>query len=337
MACTFNVVVTDNTAPVFASCPADMHSNTNTAGCKASVVIPDPVVSDNCTMKDLTWTLSGATTAASPITGMNYIGTHVFEVGTTTVTYNAVDSFGNTMVCTYNVIVTNDLQGHIAGSSTVAQNTNTTSTISFTATGGKAPYTFQYTVNGGSVQTVATTGLNNIVTVPQSNAILGEFIYDLVSVTDANGCTGTLPADHSDTVKVVLVVPVADMIPNLLINSPVFTPTNNTRAYTLDLYNIGVVPTSGNITVYIVKPTAAFTVTLNETNTWSISDLGAYYEVTGSPVIGVNGASTITGNISTNANVSLGTSTISVIVNPGSGGETNSNNNSVNAVLNVTN
>ncbi len=337
VACTFNVVVTDNTAPVFASCPADMHSNTNTAGCKASVVIPDPVVSDNCTMKDLTWTLSGATTAASPITGMNYIGTHVFEVGTTTVTYNAADSFGNTMVCTYNVIVTNDLQGHIAGSSTVAQNTNTTSTISFTATGGKAPYTFQYTVNGGSVQTVATTGLNNIVTVPQSNAILGEFIYDLVSVTDANGCTGTLPADHSDTVKVVLVVPVADMIPNLLINSPVFTPTNNTRAYTLDLYNIGVVPTSGNITVYIVKPTAAFTVTLNETNTWSISDLGAYYEVTGSPVIGVNGASTITGNISTNANVSLGTSTISVIVNPGSGGETNSNNNSVNAVLNVTN
>ncbi|PSK90054.1 beta strand repeat-containing protein [Taibaiella chishuiensis] len=335
--CSFNVVVTDNTVPEFSSCPANINSNTNIAGCKASVVTPDPVVGDNCAMSTLTWTLSGATTAASPLTGTNNIGTHVFEVGTTVVTYTATDASGNTATCSYNVVVVNNLEGHIAGSSTVAQNANTTSTISFTANGGQAPYTFQYTVNGGSVQTIATTGVNTIVTVPQSNAVLGDFIYNLVSVTDANGCTGTLPADHSDTVKVVLVVPVADLIPNLVVSSPIFTPANNSRPYTLDVYNIGVVPTNGQIQLYILKPTSAFAISLNETNTWSITDFGAYYEITGSPVIGVNGSTTITGDITTNANVSLGTSTISVTITPGSGGETNGNNNSVNAVLNVTN
>jgi hypothetical protein len=335
--CTFNVVVTDNTVPVFSSCPADINSNTNMAGCKASVSTPNASITDNCSVSSLSWTMSGATNGASLLTGINNLGTHVFEVGTTMVTYTATDASGNTATCSYNVIVTNNLQGGIAGTSTVAQNTNTTSNITFIANGGTAPYTFTYTVNGGSVQNIATTGVNTIVTVPQSNAVIGDFVYNLVSITDANGCTGTLQADHSDTIKVVLVVPAADLIPNLVVNTPVFTPVNNSRPYALDVYNIGTVPTSGAITIYIVKPTAAFSLSVNELSTWTVTDFGAYYEVTGSPVIGVNGNTSLTGNITTSPNVSNGNSTISVIVNPGSGGETNSSNNSVNAVLNVTN
>lgn len=335
--CSFNVVVTDNTVPVFSACPSDMNSNTNSSGCKASVVTPDPTAADNCSLSSLTWTLSGATTGSSPLSGMNNLGTHIFEVGTTVVTYTATDASGNMATCSYNVVVVNNLQGGISGTSTVAQNTNTTSTISFIAAGGAAPYSFNYTVNGGPVQTVATSGINTVVTVPQSNAIIGDFIYTLVSVTDANGCTGTLQADNKDTVKVVLVVPAPDLVSNLVVNTPVFTPANNSRAYSLDIYNIGTVPTSGVITLYIVKPTAAFSVSVNELSTWTVTDFGAYYEITGSPAIGVNGNNTLTGMITTSPSVSLGTSTISVIVNPGSGGETNSANNSVNAVLNVTN
>ncbi len=89
-----------------------------------------------------------------------------------------------------------------------------------------------------------------------------------MNVTDANGCTGVLQADNSDTVKVVLVVPASDLIPNLVVSTPVFNPANNSRAYTLDVYNIGTVPTSGAITLYIVKPTAAFSVSVDQTSTW---------------------------------------------------------------------
>jgi hypothetical protein len=336
--CSFDVVVVDNTAPVFTSCPVNINSNTNAVDCKANVLTPDPQVTDNCMpVTTLTWIMTGATTAASPMTGINNLGTHIFEIGTTTVSYTATDASGNIATCSYNVTVVNNLQGAIAGTSTVSQNTNTTSNITFIGSGGTLPYTFVYTVNGGAQQTISTTGANTIVTVPQSNAVLGDFIYTLVSVTDANGCTGALQADNSDTIKVVLVVPAADMIPNLVVTTPLFTPTNNSRAYTLDVYNIGVLPTTGTITIYVIKPTAAFSLSFNETSTWSVSDFGTYYELTGSPVINVNGSSTITGMITTSPSVSNGTSTISVIVNPGSGGETNSSNNSVNAVLNVTN
>ncbi len=167
-ACTFNVVVTDNTVPVFSSCPSDINSNTNAAGCKASVLTPNAAVSDNCSISSLSWTLSGATTDASPLSGINNLGSYTFEVGTTLVTYTATDASGNTATCSYNVVVTNHLLGGIAGTSTVAQNANTTSTITFIGNGGTAPYTFSYTVNGGPVQTVATTGINTVVTVPQS-------------------------------------------------------------------------------------------------------------------------------------------------------------------------
>lgn len=58
--------------------------------------------------------------------------------------------------------------------------------ITFTGAGGTTPYTFTYTINGGSNLTISTTGSNNSVTVLQSTSSAGTFEYSLVSVADAH-------------------------------------------------------------------------------------------------------------------------------------------------------
>jgi predicted secreted Zn-dependent protease len=107
------------------------------------------------------------------------------------------------------VTVTNTLAGAISGTATVQQNTNTTSNITFTGSGGTGPYTFTYNVraNGGAAgsnQTITTTN-TSVTTVPQSNAVNGQYIYTLVSVTDVYGCTGTIPTDNKDTITIVTI------------------------------------------------------------------------------------------------------------------------------------
>jgi len=54
----------------------------------------------------------------------------------------------------------------------------------FTGAGGTAPYTFTYTLNGGSNLTVVSTGDVATVTAPTTAA--GTFTYLLVSVQDAS-------------------------------------------------------------------------------------------------------------------------------------------------------
>ncbi len=66
--------------------------------------------------------------------------------------------------------------------------------ITFNGIGGTAPYTFTYTINGGSNQTIVTSS-GSSVTVSQPTATAGTFIYTLASVTDSSGTqvqTGTV-------------------------------------------------------------------------------------------------------------------------------------------------
>lgn len=58
--------------------------------------------------------------------------------------------------------------------------------ITFTGTGGTAPYTFTYTINGGANHYITTTGASSTVTVSQTVATAGTFIYSLVNVSDAH-------------------------------------------------------------------------------------------------------------------------------------------------------
>lgn len=73
----------------------------------------------------------------------------------------------------------------ISGTTTVCQN-STSPSITFTGSNGTKPYTFTYQINGGTNQTVSTTGSNSSVTVNAPTTTAGSFVYTLVSVQDAN-------------------------------------------------------------------------------------------------------------------------------------------------------
>ncbi len=100
---TYNVTVTDPTPPTL-TCPSNISVNNDASSCSASVAVPNPSMSDNCVIQDLTWTMTGAVTDASAATGINYVGTYSFPVGTTTVQYTADDGT-NTTNCSFTVTV----------------------------------------------------------------------------------------------------------------------------------------------------------------------------------------------------------------------------------------
>ena len=102
------VVMLETTKPVFTSCPSNVPVNSDAGLCTASVITSNPVFSDNCSVSKLTWVLTGSTTGSSALTGINYLGTQTFNLGTTLVTYTAIDAAGNFETCRFNVTVTDN-------------------------------------------------------------------------------------------------------------------------------------------------------------------------------------------------------------------------------------
>lgn len=88
----------------------------------------------------------------------------------------------------------------ISGSTTVCQN-STAPVILFTGSGGTAPYTFSYKINGGSLQTITTTSGNSVtLSVPTSTP--GEYVYSLISVQESSGTSCMNTASGTATVTV---------------------------------------------------------------------------------------------------------------------------------------
>ena len=126
----------------------------------------------------------------------------------------SIFSFNNTNILQYGLYSVNDEStlnillppsASISGSANVCKD-DAEPEITFTGSGGNAPYTFIYTINNGANQTVTTTGSNNSVTVNVGTATVGTFIYRLVSVTDNLNDT----ANVSGTATVVVGEPVVD-------------------------------------------------------------------------------------------------------------------------------
>ena len=69
----------------------------------------------------------------------------------------------------------------ITGTNTVCLG-DTPPFITFTVSGGTAPYTFTYNINGGASQTISTTGTNTSVTIPVPTGVNGTFRYNLEQV-----------------------------------------------------------------------------------------------------------------------------------------------------------
>jgi hypothetical protein len=60
--------------------------------------------------------------------------------------------------------------------------------LTFTASGGTAPFTFTYNINGGASQTLTTFGSSNTAILLLPTTTLGTFTCHLVNVTDGIGC-----------------------------------------------------------------------------------------------------------------------------------------------------
>jgi hypothetical protein len=98
-------------------------------------------------------------------------------------------------------VVVNQLPtASISGNTAVCQNT-TAPLITFAGSGGTAPYTFTYRINGGANQTVTTT-IGNTVSVAAPTTTSGSFTYSLISVQDGSSTACTSSSNGSVTVTV---------------------------------------------------------------------------------------------------------------------------------------
>jgi len=112
VSCVQSIILEDNQAPVFVSCPADIillgTPNTGSgSGCLAIANWNLPSVSDNC---------SSITVQAQIASGQVVTSGSAFYQGTTAVTYTATDACGNSSSCQFDVTVNCD---NTSGSSLV--------------------------------------------------------------------------------------------------------------------------------------------------------------------------------------------------------------------------
>ncbi len=90
--CGMSITVTDDEAPMM-MCTPTVTRNSDSGMCSAVVTYADPVAMDNCNIASNTLT-------SGPASGST------FPVGTTTITYLAMDSAGNSSTCSFDVVVT---------------------------------------------------------------------------------------------------------------------------------------------------------------------------------------------------------------------------------------
>ncbi len=119
--CMADITVQDTEAPSVTNCPSNGSTTTSVGGtgdCAGDYTWTHPTFSDNCSVSTLSYEMTGATTGTvgvTPATG-GTSATQAFNVGTTTVTYTAIDPSSNTNTsCSFTVTVTDDEQPVISG------------------------------------------------------------------------------------------------------------------------------------------------------------------------------------------------------------------------------
>jgi hypothetical protein len=158
---------------------------------------------------------------------LNDAGSYDFVVTTTA---------GCTSTFSYTLNVNAAPDGTISGTATVPQYQMILPVVTFAASNGTLPYTFAYTINNGSVQYISTVGMNTSVDVLQSTAVPGVFTYELLSVTDANGCSNVYSSSNTATIT-VLALGTPDLTPSVQIYDSSFDP-NAERDFMIDVFEI---------------------------------------------------------------------------------------------------
>jgi gliding motility-associated-like protein len=132
----------------------------------------------------------------------------------------------------------------VSNAATVCQNAATAPNVTFTATGGVAPFTFNYTrsFNGGApVALTATTVTGNSIAVPVPVTTAGTYTYNLVSVTESSNANCVNPQTATQQV-IVHPQPTASFVtsaPLCQFGDVTFTPAPNTVNVTSWVWNYG--------------------------------------------------------------------------------------------------
>ena len=101
--CTFNIIVIDAQNPGV-TCPGNTAISTTPTACSAPVFGIQANAFDNCTIDSIHWTANGATN----MTGTGDASGTVFNIGSTTLTYQVFDPFGNTASCSFSIQITDN-------------------------------------------------------------------------------------------------------------------------------------------------------------------------------------------------------------------------------------
>ncbi|HKR05704.1 MAG TPA: T9SS type A sorting domain-containing protein [Bacteroidia bacterium] len=227
---------------------------------------------------------SNTVTVAVPT---NNPGIFVYHLDSVSNSNNCFKTLGSdSLTITVNPLPT----GSITGDTAVCQNAPSPS-LTFTGYDGAPPYTFTYNVNAGTNQTI-TTNSNDSIAVSVATNTPGTFVYNLISVSDSNGCSQAVTG--SDTI-IVHTLPTATITGDTTVcSSPdsipvIFTGSNGTAPYTF-FYNLNGIPqppltSSGIDTINAPTDSAGtFVYTLN-----SVSDTnGCMQIINGSVTIVVN-------------------------------------------------
>ena len=167
VSCTFTVTVNDTQTPTI-TCPANLTRSNDAGICGANVAVPNATTADNCAVTRLTWVLTGATTGTSPATGVNNIGTRLFNQGTTTATYTIADAAGNSTTCSFTVTVNDTEAPAITCPANISKPSDaglcTTSVVvpNATTTDNCGITRLTWALTGATTGTSPATGINNI-------------------------------------------------------------------------------------------------------------------------------------------------------------------------------
>lgn len=199
----------------------------------------------------------------------------------------------------------------IGGTTSVCKNAAAPS-VTFSASGGTAPYTFSYNINGGSTQTITAFGNSVSVSVPTS--VAGSFVYNLLGVRESSStaCFNAVSGSATITVNELPTATISGAT-TVCLNavSPLitFTGSTGTSPYTFT-YSINggvaqtVTTTTGNSVSVAVPTTLAGTFTYTLIGVQESSGLTCYNPVTGNatvivrslPVANISGSTTVCAN-----------------------------------------
>ncbi|HEX6916287.1 MAG TPA: HYR domain-containing protein [Chitinophagaceae bacterium] len=189
------ITVKDITAPVVTSVTETVfHCYDDNNGVANHYAVPAVTATDNCTAVSYSYIISGATVRS----GNGNDASGLFNPGTSTIAWTMHDACGNTSTATTVVTVNPEITGSFS-SFTVLPNgyvqPNTlyfgytpaaSATISFTAAGGTAGYSYSWRIKQGNAATFTVNANPASIQVIASGS--GTVVFE-VKVTDSKGCT----------------------------------------------------------------------------------------------------------------------------------------------------